>query len=288
LCLNDEKVAIQLKKRRELLCAHVLPALTSIDKTNPNDLVWVDASFLRQFISCKDLFVAQIEHKAIPFQRDILCTHENPALHPRIARRGKLLPKQAYDALMDIIDNEIQDSVGTGILNPIKGDLLISPLRNLVCKCCVQEYRSELVEKLSFVRSVKYLFDKFDPKEMNHSRYIQPGDESMEKGDQFVYIVSRKFITWFRNKTMRLMKQATMSKADPKLQTDIHGSTSSIHEGLDGLNLKEFWDFDESMQTFCNVRACGVGEDEGIAIRVNGPLTCTLFYFILTTNANKF
>jgi hypothetical protein len=277
MCLDDERVANQLKKRRELLCTNVLPMLAFFEATNPNNLVWVETSFLRQFLSCKDLLSAQLKHK-IQSHRDLLCSHENPALHPRIARRGKLLPKDAYNSLMDIIQGEIHDTIDSDIPNPSMHDLPISSPCNLLCEYCMQEYRSELVRKVSFASSVKYLYDELDPKELKHSRDLQPGDKIIGENDQYVYIVSRKFVTWFRNKAMRFMKQAINTKEEPMLQSDVQIATKSIASGLDGLNFEEFWRFEESNLLFGTVKACDIEEDEGIAIRVNGTLTCELLY----------
>ena len=280
MCLDDERVANQLKKRRELLLVTVLPLLRFFDATatDPNNLVWVEASFLRQFLSCNELLIAQLEHNDIQSHRDLLCSHENPALHPRIARRGKLLPKEAYDSLMDIIDGEINDTVGSDTPNPVKNDLLISPKYNLVCEYCMQHYRSELVSKVNFASSVKYLYDELDPKELKH---IQPGDKILEENEIYVYMVSRKFVTWFRTKTLRFMKQAIIPKLEPKLQPDVHITTKSIAVGLDGLDINEFWNLRESVASVGTVTASGIGEDEGVAIRVNGPLTCEFLFLVL-------
>lgn len=263
------------------MCSNVLPTLTFLNATDPKDLVWIETSFLRQFLSCKDVFTAQLEqHKAFQSHRDLLCSHKNPALHPRIARSGKLIPKDAYDSLMEIIDGEINGTVESGIANPIKRDVVISLPSNLVCEYCMQEYKSELDGKVSFVSSVKYLYDELDPKELKSPRPLQPGEKIEDENDQYKYIVSRKFVTWFRNKTMRFMKHAINARGETMIQSDTQAiSTKSNAMGLDGLNIEEFWNLEDNVVSFGTVNTCGVGEDEGIAIRVNGPLTCEFFRF---------
>lgn len=277
MCLDDERVANQLKKRRERLCVDVIPKLAVFDTTNLFNLVWIETSFLRQVLSCKELLTAQLEHPAILVSHhDLLCSHDPPALHPRIARGGKLIPKDVYDSLMIILHEEIHDTVGTNIPNRIVHDPPISLQNNLVCEHCIEAYRSELDGKVSFAIAVKNLFDDLDPKEMKYSRYLQPGETIEKGGDQYVYLVSRKFITWFRNKTLRFMKQANNAKSEKKLQLDLPMSTKykSIAMGLDGLNIEEFWNLQESESFFGIIEACGIGEDEGISVRVNGPFTC--------------
>jgi hypothetical protein len=273
MCLDDERVANQLKKRRDRLCVDVLPKLAIFDTTNLYNQVWIETAFLRQVLSCKELLTAQLCNPATLSRDELLCSHELAALHPRIARGGKLIPKDAYDSLMIILHEEIQDTTGADIPNRIVHDPPITLESSLVCEHCMHAYRSELDGKASFAIAVKNLYDELDPKEIKYSRYIQPGETIEESGDQYVYLVSRKFITWFRNKMQRFMKQANGAKIEPKLDLPTT-SYKSIAMGLDGLNIEDFWSIQESNLSVGNIEACGIGEDEGISVRVNGPFTC--------------
>ena len=282
LCLDDERVAKQLTKRQERISAEFLPKLTLFDVKSSDNLVWVETSFLRQFLSCKELLDTQPICEAIPPDREYLCSHTNPALHPRIARRGKLLPNDAFDALLIIVNDEIHDTAGA---HRTMHDLPIFPLKDIVCKDCTREYRAQLVEKFSFTCAVKSLCDELDPKVLKCSRYLQAGESIKDASDQYVYIVSRKFVTWFRNKTMRFMKQAICTKGDEsKLPSGTSTSSTSITVGLDGLDINAFWNLKESN---FSVVACGAGDDEDLAVRVNGHLTCESSILLLICVPNK-
>ena len=273
MCLNDERVANQLKKRRERLCVEVLPKLAAFDTTNICNQVWIETSFLRQVLSCKELLTT---YPATLSRYELLCSHEAPSLHPRTARGGKLLPKDVFDSLMIILQEEIHDTVGTNIPHQMLHDPPIFLHNNIVCKHCMQAYISELDGKASFAITVKNLYDELDLKEMKDYRYIQPGEAIEEVDDKYVYLVCRKFITWFRNKTLRFMKQANSAKSEAKLQFDLPMSSNykSITMGLDGLNIEDFWNVQETDLSLGTIKACGIGEDEGISVRVNGPFTC--------------
>jgi hypothetical protein len=275
LCLDDQRVANRLKNRREILCTKMLPKLALYDQADTCNVVWVETSFLRQFLSCEELLSENPGTKTILQHRKLLCSHVVPGLHPRIARRGKLLPKEAYDAFIATIQAEIITLFGTDCLDWIINDCEITPCTNLVCKECMQEYKTELGETLELAKNLKFLFDILDPKEMKFSRKLEAGEAFDSQNDQYAYMVSRKFISWFRNKMLRLMKQSGNTATDQKLQTSSSVPTQCVSEGLDGLNLTDYF-VAKYLTSPSNTL-----DDDGIAIRVNGPLTCELSYIVL-------
>jgi hypothetical protein len=259
--------------RRNSLCATMLPMLFA-DTATPNNLVWVETSFLRQFMSCADLLTDVPATEAIMSHCKYMCSHKNPALHPRNARKGKLLPKDAYDAYINIIQEELRDVVGLELSSRIINDCIIIPTENLFCEDCKQEYASELDTKVKLVKALKFLYDKLEPKDVKISRNLPPN--ATEDADHpYTYIVSRKFITWYRNRMARFMKQAVNAVNESIVQIDQHMTTTGFASGLDSLDFSYLWNFEKYAMS------CGVVEDEGVVVRVNGPLSCESLWSLL-------
>lgn len=277
--MDDGKAAKRLERRREIIRTKMFPNFSACQISNPDDLVWVESTPLLQFMSCRDRLQERLEHRndrAVFQHHDLLCSHEPPGLPPRVARKGKLLPKLAYEAYVAALREEQRALLGGNNDAKCFSECLILPTDNLICKECSDDYGFELLGKRQKIVKFKDLYDALDPKEMNFSLDLGVDYETYgDRCDRYAYIVSRKFITWFRNKVAHLMKQAACSAANA---TSVDCSNEflalraeNVAEGLDGLDLSEL-----EVGSLQNV---GPGEvdDESISSRVNGPITCTSF-----------
>jgi hypothetical protein len=237
----------------------MFPSLSVFQLTNPGDLVWVDASFLQQFVSCTDhrLNFEESQNCSILQHRRQLCSHKIPGLHPRIARRGKLLTRQSYDAYVAALNQERRAFCGSYSRYddfPLN-DCVIVPTDNLVCDECLLEYRLELSSKLQLAEALFSIYHDLDQKERKFSVYLDPDESLGFDQNGYAYIVARKFATWFRNKVARFMK---------------HNSSLVAAESVSGgLDLVDFSEFENNVEL-----PAGSSEDESIAIRVNGAVTC--------------
>jgi hypothetical protein len=258
LCIDDRYAMKRLEKRREVIRTTMFPSISYFRQTNPGDMVWVETSFLLQFMSCMDrnFKFVESENEAILRHRKLLCSHKHPRLHPRVARRGKLLTKKSYDAYIAALQNEISVHCASNLNDSALNDYLIVPIDNLICEECSREYRSELSDKLKLAQTLIRLYRDLDPKE----KKLPPDETGGNECDQEAFIVSRKFITWFRNKFLRFIKQCTLSIG-----------AESVAEGLDCIDFSEF-----ASKRVPHVPT-GSPEDEGIAVQVNGAVTCELY-----------
>lgn len=274
MCIDDGNAAKRLERRRDIIRSQMFPNLSTCQLTNPDDLVWVESTPLLQFMSCRDRLRERLEQsdRAVLQHHDLLCSHETPGLHPRVARKGKLLPKLAYEAYIAALRVEKRDILGRDTDENSFNDCLILPTDNLICQDCAQEYRSELSQKLKRVLAMKYIYDSLDPKENKFTLERGLGEAWGNESDRYAYIVSRKFVTWFRNKVVRFMKRAGSAEAKcVECESQfIALSAENEAEGLDGLDLSEF--------SVSKDEKTGIEPDDvGVAVRVNGPITCEFF-----------
>jgi len=203
--------------------------------------------------------------------RRFRCSHSKPGLHPRVARRGKLLPRHVYDQLQALMqaDREYFGLEG----DDIAGDLIVRPSRNLECKDCREDYRDHLARKLQLVVTARDLFFMFkhDPPPLEYE-----ADEVLSPGDEFVYIVSTKFITKFSKAVAGLMKTSKLADStdNPANLPQICPETESIVEGIDALDLA----------MISPIEACAeisTKEADNIDIAVNSNLICKFLLFLI-------
>lgn len=202
---------------------------------------------------------SKLSSQSVLQHRKYLCSHEFPGLHPRIARRGKLLSRQSYDAYVRSLNEERLTFIGdTASCSDIPvSDCLIGPANNLVCDDCLMEYRSELSQKLKLAEALVRIFHDLDQKETKCSLNCGAVEPSDSHANEYTYIVSRKFATWFRSKVSRFMKHnASVIAAE------------SVAGGLDSIDFSEF-----EMKNSENLSSCS-SVDESVAVRVNGSVTC--------------
>lgn len=243
MCVKDVENWNALKRRRTDLNQVVLGRIFSeVDK----DVVWVDGDDLRNFLSCREVGVpsARMVDK-------ICCPHGQHSLHPRVARRGKLLPRSIFESYAKLRAAD-GGSEGTGDVTQISPD-------QICCNLCTQQYQVELRGKVQIVEAVLRLYAALDPKQYAFNFEISPS-EAANESDLCAYVVARKFVSSFRARVARFLKSILTTEASVPVK-DFAGGASrceTIVEGLDALELS-------STLTWVD------GSDEK---RVNESITC--------------
>lgn len=130
---------------------------------------WVDAAILKRFFSCEDgledIFRAAAANEGCVLDDlKYICSHSN-GLHPKAARKGKLLSRTLYDELDKIlleeftqftIDEGTNGSMTVGSILPKKYAVDNS---SLICEPCGIHFQSESRKKLEmFNVSLVYPF----------------------------------------------------------------------------------------------------------------------------------
>jgi hypothetical protein len=242
MCQKDRRDADRLESRRNIIRKEFIPAMRGDKSANPSpdDLVWVELDPFLQFMSCRERQSSRVGDQPRPSP---LCSHKTPGLHPRVARRGKLIPKVVFDLYVAASlaeDQRLESDASEGeVHESIAFD-------KIVCPDCSREYLSELSEKLKRIRGLKYLYEELNPKELTFKLEYGPDDEdeNVDAESKFGYAVSRKFITWFRGKFAQVLKKASVSMAEAKVEGDglaaVESFARSSAEGLDGIDLLEF------------------------------------------------
>lgn len=235
LCIVDGRAAERLTVRRNRLRSEVFSSRlqgrsSKRESMQSTEQVWVDAELLRKFVSCKDrlqdLMMLPAGHPLLQHQH-LLCQHPKPGLHPRIARRGKLLSASFYGKYISIFEAERCLYLGddrapllcksnTDALWTSLNDCIISPGNNLHCEECSASYKTDLNSKLVMVKLLRRCYAHFDPK--NQTEFYNPWsiddddfdwdeDHSRKKPDEYAFVVPKTFITAFRKKIeMDLLK----------------------------------------------------------------------------------
>jgi len=247
-CLYDGKAAERLQARRQSLRNDML----FVNSGASMDDVWVDAELLRKFVSCEDRLeeLLQIPPGEPILQHQVLLCEHKTGLHPRVARKGKLIPRAAYKSYIEILAKErclFQEEGENGRFLENLNDCIITPKKNLACTECSESYRKELESKLELVELLKFLYNRLDKSgsfDQNVSSFQNLWDSDSESeeeynfADQNVYVVSRSFATAFREKIAKdllrgLNNAATASPVKPP-------STTTAPKDVVTIDLEEY------------------------------------------------
>lgn len=260
----------RLERRKREIESRLFDALSEtngMDKTSAP--VWVEGSVLLRFFSCLDGMENMFKKHPLLHYRKLLCSHGNGGLHPRVAKGGKMLPRNVYDIIVSLLreeqtqfrsENGTQDSAASRE-NPECGisDCIIAPSSHLFCHECVESYRGELANRERSLSLVLKLYDALDGKTVDFET------KSLPVG-QDIYAISRHFVTTFKKLAERVMKE-TMS---PQV----------ICEGIDLLDLSFLPAFSSDAPVLVKPEATGeageatTGVGESLDPLVNGKITC--------------
>jgi hypothetical protein len=242
------------------------PLETLVEYENPPP-VWVPGSFLRRFFSCRDTFEDELTGDIVEDvikTSDSLCAFGEKGLHPRVARRGKLLPRVMYETILSILREE-QKSLLDGTetqADQVEDGFVISPSEGMFCQESVNEYLAKLRPRVFLLDDYLYLFDNLLISTTNESLQYEAGATAKDsKPDDYVYLVSKKFCTALREHIKKIMKQVAHCDSesfavDEKLMPDLE----NIAEGIDVFELRDLEPTNAS---------------SNIDIFVNQNLTCT-------------
>ena len=154
--------------------------------------------------------------------RDLICSHGQGGLHPRVARSGKLLPRHIYDTVVSLLSDEKHQlalksngeeakpsakrgkrrNVGVRDKSDEAADRIIAPDSSLFCSECVETYRKELAAKERALSLVLSLHEDFDGKRNDLDPKSLPDLQD-------IFAVSRHFVTVFKKHAERVMKEAS-------------------------------------------------------------------------------
>ncbi|CAB9522452.1 Probable ubiquitin carboxyl-terminal hydrolase creB [Seminavis robusta] len=276
MCMKEQKAFRRLQKRKNNLKKELflLPAKPS-EKAPP---VWVSAELFQRFVSgtdrLEDIF-GMPAGESLLRHKHLLCNHDNPGLDPRIARKGKLLPRYMYDSyirllekehrhyLIDVRDEEY-DAESPKATNLVEvNDCVITPTTNMQCEECSKSYQERLREQLDRVQILKRVYEQIkDTDEDVAIRDIWEDDDSSddEESSEFAFVVMKTNMTKLRKSIesglfKALANQTATTSKSPRSNTltiDVdsdkrsdeasnHASTaSSLSEGLYALDLSVF------------------------------------------------
>jgi hypothetical protein len=206
--------------------------------------VWVDGNILRRFFSTDmgtDSCSIVTTSGPLLKHKHLLCSH-GIGLHPRIARRGKLLPRPLYDAIVSLMLgerrmlNEEHNAVDTRQIDEnAVNDCIITPTQNMNCELCVHSYKAELREKIEKLRRLRQLYYNLEPSKTKQIVF-EDDDETVSDAKDTLFLVSRTFITAFRKQVKNVITSAEAS------ERELQGNKKAEHccEGVDFINLSAF------------------------------------------------
>jgi hypothetical protein len=242
--------------------------------------VWVDGAPLRTFLCCSEELDHHLSDSGpLLRHKHLLCSHGG--LHPRIARRGKLLPRPIYNAYVLILQGERallrQGLCETDADMEETNDCLVTRDSHLHCQECSKSYQDELSKKLDLVKDLKFLYEELDPKADDLSSEYEEDDIPASPEDEYAYAISRGFITKFRRAVVGMMK--TLHNLDDG--TTLNGSQGTrtvVYEGLDTVDTSmfEFEPANDNGEGTLSSSESIIRDDDKLDEEVNGIITCKL------------
>lgn len=208
MCHNDGNVSERAKRRKRGLnqllthkfrLARQIEYGTDDQENSVCDAVWVDGASLRSVFACSADPPEELL-RGLTRQDTMMCKH-SVGICPRRARGGKILPKDFYVGLLQLLRTECNV---LNDLNPESQCLKCSPQdaftpADLYCDQCANEFKTSVRSKLEQVRSLQVLCSDLDPKREHDS-----GDQEQ---DEFIYAVSKRFVTALRKSVKSLLKK---------------------------------------------------------------------------------
>ena len=226
--------------------------------------IWVDRSLLVRFLSCADGMEDVLQRQPLLQNKEFMCVHGGKGLHPRVAKRGKVLPRSVYDVLTSVLLDERGKRLRSGFGQSFQEsklahvcDRLVTVDSSLFCQDCVTSYKKELKGKEKSLTHVLHLYDSLD------STIDKKGNSTI---GEVMYAVSRNFITSFRKAAEKLMKDAS--------------SPGVLNEGIDQLNLSFLPEYYHDVTASSSTEAKSLnnqGNVGNISVdpRVNTKITCS-------------
>ena len=247
--MKDNESAERLKKRRENILNELFspnrPLEVLLDHADPPP-VWVPAEFLRRFFSCTDPFETELRHDVVGDvikAGEALCEHGQRGLHPRIARKGKLLPRVMYETIVGSLCEEraaLLSNEGVQNGEERQDGFVVSPSENMFCQECVDEFHLNTRPKLDLLEDFLFLYDELDTKSDDAQTDYEAGTVFKCEGEKCVYLVARKFCSTLRDHIKQIMKKVSQADADSFPSDDkLLPNFECVAEGIEALDMKD-------------------------------------------------
>jgi hypothetical protein len=211
-CKREGSAHNRLEKRKRGITTHMFSSRAAGRDVHALPPVWVRADLFRRFVSGKDrledLFRLPAEEPLLR-HRHLLCSHKKPGLHPRVARRGKLLPRSIYNNYERLLFEERCSFVkdlsgdvpkGESSMTPIS-DCIITADSSMSCEACALSYRTELKEKLDFVEALIKIYVELGNSHGDVSmapHWSEDSDSEEDEPPKEVFVATKKGLTALR------------------------------------------------------------------------------------------
>jgi len=204
---------------------------------------WVDGETLIQFLACdRNLDDKLRSDEPIISPKSLLCPHG--CLHPRNARRGKLLRKSLYDSYVSLLAGERKlMSVTSEVKESDVIGCVITSKEGMTCEDCSKPYCNELSKKLEYMRNVNDLYVDIlnDTTDATNIDKLDSSTDNTE--EEYSFIVARSTITKFKKLVVESMKTVVDFKKGAHLDssyTTVNSKGSIILNGIDDLDISSF------------------------------------------------
>lgn len=273
-CIKNSEAAERLKGRRNYILNELFrpdrPFEALVDHVEPPP-VWVPGIFLRRYFSCSDPFEDELAHDVVEDVikgSDHLCLHGQRGLHPRVARKGKLLPRVMYETIVASLFEERASLLGGEVENENQDGFVVTPLESMYCQECVDEFHLDVRTKLALVEDYLFLYEELDTKSED-APVTYGADTDFECHDnKYVYLVARKFCTALRDHIKQIMKKIAPAGAESfAIDEKLLPKYESIAEGLDALQMEDL-----------EIKGSPGDNDESVDTQVNNAITCRYFW----------
>lgn len=277
-CIKDREASERLEKRRE----HILNDLFGVgrsldtleDQMDPPP-IWVPGDFVRRYFSCDDPFNGELEYDVtddVIKVNESLCLHGQKGVHPRDARRGKLLSSVAYETIFQSLGQERAALLaGGGVVSALENldGFAVTPSENMYCQECVDDYHLSLRPKVELLQDYLFLFEELDTKSEDASLQYDPGTIFSCDQEKYVYVVHRKFCSTLREHIKKIMKKVAVADADSiPVDEKLLPKHESLAEGIDVLDLKDIDIMGNASEN----------DNSSIDTSVNQAITCMYFH----------
>jgi hypothetical protein len=231
-----------------------------------SDKVWVDATMLRRFFSCKDgledIFrnTVAANNEGVLEDCKLLCSHST-GLHPRAVRKGKLLSRELYAEIDKIMSEEFtQFTSDEGSTNGAGTALKNHAVENssFVCEPCGSQFQNEGRKKLETFQTLISIYE-----DLAAGQNDLDLDSDLSQSDAFV--IHRQWVTSLRK---CVESNLTVMKGTKKEKKNIvyFGGVDSLN--LDGLSI------DENPKESSEQNKAESSDNEGLDCQVNTTITC--------------
>lgn len=282
LCEADARTSERLGRRKACIRKFMFRSATSLVPNEPLSAlpkagvggIWVDGDFLRNFLRCDSSLDHMIKDSGHPLPHlHLLCEHGH--LHPRVFRRGKLVPLRVYTTIIALLREERRFLLGRSDEEQKCNDHVMPSLKNMHCVECAGAYRAELSGKIQLLRNIKQLYDALESKIHDAVLPYDKGEgEEEDPKNAFAYAVSRQSVTKFKKGVLELFKSMARAGEGSIVVPDDHFGATAL-EGIDTLDMSMFDTFEKPVyEERCMEHSVKLEEKSRAEKSFNGNITC--------------